>query len=207
MQGGEDLSIHELASNLSTYKDQLHEVRKLLADDARNTEYVDMEKELNEVISLTEELLATAKQSEIAGLVDELDADASPVEGVVDGKSLSKLETDQDDRFPVGTKVQAVWSEDGEWYDATIEAFTSNGYFVSYDEWGNKEEVDPANVRPIKEEAVNALLEAEREAEATRQAIKRKIAQAAVSDFQARTLPAKLRIDPNDPDDVVLCLK
>ncbi|RZS02866.1 hypothetical protein BHM03_00032972 [Ensete ventricosum] len=61
--------------------------------------------------------------------------------------------------------------------------------------------VDPANVRPVEEG--DALLEAEREAEATRQAIKRKIAQAATTDFQARTLPAKLRIDPNDPDDVV----
>lgn len=46
--------------------------------------------------------------------------------------------------------------------------------------------------------------EAEKEAEATRQAIKRKIAQAAVTDFQMRSLPAKLRIEPNDPDDLVL---
>lgn len=44
-----------------------------------------------QVISLTEELLATAKQSEIAGLVDELDADASPIEGQADRKSLSNL--------------------------------------------------------------------------------------------------------------------
>lgn len=61
--------------------------------------------------------------------------------------------------------------------------------------------MDHANVRPVEEG--DALLEAEREAEATRQAIKRKIAQSAITDFQARTLPAKLRIDPNDPDDVV----
>lgn len=26
-------------------------------------------------------------------------------------------------------------------YDATVEAHTLNGYYVSYDEWGNKEEV------------------------------------------------------------------
>lgn len=63
--------------------------------------------------------------------------------------------------------------------------------------------MDPDNVRAIQEGAVNALLEAEKEAEATKQAIKRKIAQAAVVDFQSRTLPERLRIDPNDPEDVV----
>ncbi|RCV29395.1 hypothetical protein SETIT_6G010100v2 [Setaria italica] len=33
-------------------------------------------------------------------------------------------------------------------------------------------------------------------------AIKRKIEQAATSDFQARSLPVKLRIEPSDPEDV-----
>ncbi|XP_042395887.1 survival of motor neuron-related-splicing factor 30-like isoform X3 [Zingiber officinale] len=175
MQGGEDLSIEELASNLSTYKDQLREV-----------------------IALTEELLTTAKPTDF----HRLDSVASP-NTHFDGTSHSKASSEHSQpygTFPVGTKVQAVWSEDGEWYDATIESITPNGYFVSYEVWGNTEEVDFANVRPVEE--VNALLEAEREAEATRQAIKRKIAQAAITDFQARTLPAKLRIDPNDPDDV-----
>ena len=63
--------------------------------------------------------------------------------------------------------------------------------------------MDPDNIRPIQEGAVNALLEAEKVAEATKQAIKRKIAQAASVDFQSRTLPAKLRIEPDDPEDVV----
>ncbi|WZZ35951.1 uncharacterized protein LOC106443629 [Brassica napus] len=48
----------------------------------------------------------------------------------------------------------------------------------------------------------NALLEAERLAEATKNALKRKIEQAASSDYQSKTLPAKLKIDPNDPEDV-----
>lgn len=47
---GEEVSIEELASNLSTYKEQLHQVRQLLVDDPENSEYVDMEKELIEVI-------------------------------------------------------------------------------------------------------------------------------------------------------------
>uniref|UniRef100_A0A5B6YTP7 Survival of motor neuron-related-splicing factor 30 n=1 Tax=Davidia involucrata TaxID=16924 RepID=A0A5B6YTP7_DAVIN len=207
MEGGdEELSIEELVSNLSTYKEQLQQVRKLLDDDPGKSEYADMERELVEVIALTEELLATAKQSENSGLDIGTGADASPTSLHSGGPSQHSMESrnisDHSDKFHVGTKVQAVWSEDGEWYDATIEAHTLNGYLVCYDEWGNKEEVDPANVRPVQEGVVNALLEAEKEAEATRQAIKRKIAQAAVADFQSRSLPEKFRIDPNDPEDV-----
>ncbi|XP_057503212.1 uncharacterized protein LOC130786828 isoform X2 [Actinidia eriantha] len=152
-----------------------------------------------QVISLTEELLETAKQSEDSG-VDVLTAVGAYPGFHHDQEPINM--SDLSDKFPVGTKVQAVWSEDGEWYDGTIEAVTPNGYYVCYDGWGNKEEVDPANVRPVQEGVGNALLEAEKEAEATKQAIKRKIAQAAVVDFQSRSLPEKLRIDPNDPEDV-----
>ncbi|CAN6848443.1 unnamed protein product [Brassica oleracea var. botrytis] len=52
MEGGgeEEVSIKELASNLTTYKEQLQQVRQLLSEDPRNSEYADMEKELKEVI-------------------------------------------------------------------------------------------------------------------------------------------------------------
>lgn len=63
---------------------------------------------------------------------------------------------------------------------------------------GCKFQVDPANVRPV-----NLLVEAEKVAEATKLAIKRKIEQAAASDFQSKSLPAKLHINPDDPEDVV----
>ncbi|KAJ3678035.1 hypothetical protein LUZ60_001838 [Juncus effusus] len=193
----EDLSIDELVSNLSTYKDQLKEVKRLLADDPGNSEYADMKNELQEVIELTEELLQTARQNE--GSI-----------GTSTGTtSFSQFDSDEqpyfDHKFSIGTKVQAVWSEDGEWYDATIEALTPNGYFVHYDKYGNKEEVDPLNVRPKEDDdsEANPLQDAEREALKTREAIKRKIQQASlVTDFQARELPSKLKIDPNDPDEV-----
>ncbi|KAJ1703281.1 hypothetical protein LUZ63_003060 [Rhynchospora breviuscula] len=196
----EDLSIDELASNLSTYKDQLVEVRKLLADDPGNSEYADMEKELEEVIALTEELLTTARQNE----AEQIYTAKSPIGGTTSMSQIaSTKQSFSDGKIAVGTKVQAVWSEDGEWYDATIEAHTPIGYFVAYDDWGNKEEVDPANVRLKEEEdEVDALKEAEREAVATREAIKRKIQQAAVTTFQPPPLPTKLRIEPDDPDEV-----
>ncbi|KAK8916632.1 hypothetical protein KSP39_PZI023280 [Platanthera zijinensis] len=201
MQGVDDVNMEELASNLTTYKEQLHEVKKLLVGDPGNIEYADMKKELIEVIALTEELLVTTKQADYSSSAGELDAYVSPSQRFSQSKGSSGP-TGDFHKFAVGTRVQAVWSEDGEFYDATIEALTPNGYFVFYDGWGNREEVDPDNVRQIEEGDVNALLEAEKQAEATKQAIKRKIAQAAVTDFQHRIIPSKLRIDPTDPDDV-----
>lgn len=64
-------------------------------------------------------------------------------------------------------------------------------------------QVDPDNVRPVQ---LNLLLEAEKVAEATKQALKRKIEQAAAVDVQSRSLPPKLRINPEDPEDVVRSL-
>ncbi|KAJ0011018.1 hypothetical protein Pint_33058 [Pistacia integerrima] len=153
-----------------------------------------------QVITLTEELLATAKQNAVSGSDTGTSANAPPSLQQSDGNKMESggISVHHED-FTVGTKVQAVWSEDGEWYDATVEAITPNGYYVAFDGWGNKEEVDPVNVRPIQ---FNALLEAEKVAEATKQAIKRKIEQAGAIDFQSRSLPAKLRINPEDPEDV-----
>jgi survival-of-motor-neuron-related-splicing factor 30 len=154
------------------------------------------------VIALTEEVLATAKQNEISLSDAGVSAEATPGSPDLEGaweKTGLRNDPIHEGKFPVGTKVQAVFSDDGEWYDATIEAHTANGYFVAYDEWGNKEEVDPDNVRPIEQ---NAIVEAERLAQATKNALKRKIEKAASSDYQTKTLPAKLKIDPNDPEDV-----
>ncbi|KAG5411614.1 hypothetical protein IGI04_007933 [Brassica rapa subsp. trilocularis] len=202
-------------------------VRQLLSEDPRNSEYADMEKELKEladsvelcfsfldlkgvlvwghhdgqacvclsphvlrsipeVIALTEELLATAKQNEIS--LSDAGATSDSPNNLLEGawrQMESRNDPIHEGKFPMGTKVQAVFSEDGEWYEATVEARDVN--------------VDPDNVRAIEN---NALLEAERLAEATKNALKRKIEQAASSDYQSKTLPAKLKIDPNDPEDV-----
>ncbi|KAF5803143.1 putative chromatin remodeling & transcriptional activation CHROMO-DOMAIN family [Helianthus annuus] len=207
--GGEEVSIEELSSNLSTYKQQLQEVRKLLKNDPGNAEYADVEKELVEVIALTEELLETAhEEAGNTGVgIGTSAANVSPNFHHSGGSSRNNAVPSGifgGHKFPVGTKVQAVYSEDGEWYDATIEALTPNGYLVAYNGWGNKEEVDPDNVRALEDVTVDPLLEAEKEAEATKQALKRKIAQAANADvdFQSKSLPAKLRIEPEDPEDV-----
>lgn len=227
--------MEELAANLDGYMEQLQQVNELLLAEPENEEYKEMASELKEVIGLTEELLATARQNESSdfGAVAQVqtpDAEKLPASAAlprvnfVSSQLNSTQSTDvviantQDrdqlsGRLPVGTRVQAVWSGDGEWYDGVIDAITDLGYQISYTSWGNSEEVEPANVRPVIEEEIqedemeeplheDTLVNAEQEAEAAKQAIKRKLAEAADHDLLPRDLPNKLKIKPDDPEDV-----
>jgi hypothetical protein len=60
-------------------------------------------------------------------------------------------------------------------------------------------EDDPESPPPREDE----LIDPEQEAEATRIALKRKIAKAAEIDVIPRDLPSKLKILPDDPEDIV----
>ncbi|CAK9197013.1 unnamed protein product [Sphagnum troendelagicum] len=217
----QEWSVKELQTNLATYHEQLDQVRQLLDAEPGNAEYVEMAVGLKEVLELTEDLLKTAKQAEAANALPlETDLDALSLPGPPPHPQDLSLSDDIAGRLPAGSKLLAVWSEDGEWYTATVKAVTPIGYIVTYDDWGNTEEVDLSNVRALEtgeddvgseaksdldiniDEDADALLGAERDAEATRQAIKRKIAQAADVDVISRDLPPKLRINSDDPEDV-----
>ena len=61
-----------------------------------------------------------------------------------------------DGDYSIGTIVRARYSEDGKWYDARIEEpGKKNGtYWVTYlpeDEYGNQEEVDLKNIKPLRQ--------------------------------------------------------
>ncbi|GBG85997.1 hypothetical protein CBR_g40810 [Chara braunii] len=254
-------SVQELESNLEDYRKKLQQANELLEGDPGNEELLEAVKDLQEVIELTEDLLASAKAEELAAaslddplMYQAVEATGLPPqppghgEGVqnlsalgaknfipgeaerADGIRLSQAESAAvampstgpsavPGWLPPGTAVKAVWSEDGEWYDARIESVTATGYSVVYEEFGNSEEVPFANVKsriPIAENVSGAQQEvedadddidsmawAEKEAEAGRQALKRKVeAAAAMVDDMPRSLPAKLRIHPDDSEDV-----
>jgi len=225
--------IEELTANLSVYKEQLQQVKQLLAGDPGNAEFQEMAKGLTEVLELTYDLLNEAQQAKEdadAAALEQQQREAvaastqRPPRVPIKGQQEKSLAQNIPGRLPIGSKVQAVWSEDAEWYMATIEAITPAGYIVIYDEWGNKEEVDVSNVRELNipdndADALDQMLDAaggvinpdadadimfdaEREAEVTRLAIKQKIAEAADVDAISRDLPPKLRIKPDDSEDV-----
>ncbi|XP_024516439.1 survival of motor neuron-related-splicing factor 30 isoform X4 [Selaginella moellendorffii] len=182
------------------FEKQLEQVNRLLAKEPHNVEYQEMAKQLREVIQL-------AKQVDV-DLDDAEDQDQQQHLQQHEEQGEQQHEEDEEDEeeeahetMAIGTKVQAVWSEDGEWYNGTIRAVTPNGYLVMYDGWNNEEEVDAANIRQVNLDD-DKLVEAEREAEATRQAIKRKIALAADVGVVPRDLPQKLKIKPDDPEEI-----
>lgn len=202
----EEVSIEELQASLTSHQAQLKHVEGLLALDPGNAEYEEVRRGLQEVIGITVDLLSSAQQAGAEGF-EELSAYNSTVlDAHSNAQQVPAVAGEISDGLAIGTKVQAVWSEDGEWYDGTIEAITPFGYLISYDGWGNKEEVDFENVREVLNDVGNAegstLLRAEEEAEATRLAIKRKIAESAGVEVLPRGLPPKLRIQPEDPEDV-----
>ena len=53
-------SAEEMAASLAEYKEQLAQVEALLAADPANAEFLDVKASLEEVIALTEDLVATA---------------------------------------------------------------------------------------------------------------------------------------------------
>eukprot|EP00245_Coleochaete_scutata_P006415 TRINITY_DN20842_c0_g1_i1.p1 TRINITY_DN20842_c0_g1~~TRINITY_DN20842_c0_g1_i1.p1 ORF type:complete len:295 (+),score=102.31 TRINITY_DN20842_c0_g1_i1:73-957(+) len=195
-------SVEELQNNLRTYKEQLCQVTEILQTEPGNAEYVEMANGLQELIELTEDLLTNAQPPE-AGASASVPASAQE-EWQPEELSIANqvLATTPPGRLSVGSKVQAVWSEDGEWYTATVEDITPIGYVVIYDGFGNQEEVDVDNVRPLPAlEGVDAIAEAEKDAEETRLAIKRKIAEAAEAEFVQKELPPKLRVQPEDDEE------
>ncbi|KAM7478700.1 hypothetical protein LguiA_026913 [Lonicera macranthoides] len=146
----------------------MDQVRKLLDDDPRNSEYADMEKELAEVIALTEELLATAKLNEQSGFDVGIIADVSP--GLQNSERTSQ--------HNIIFKLFGVMMENVE-HSGTM-----------------------LLLRHIHQMGILCITTDG--AIRKRQALKRKIAKAAAadSDFQSRSLPAKLLIEPDDPEDV-----
>jgi len=53
--------------------------------------------------------------------------------------------------FFIGMQCEAKWSEDDEWYKATINNFNEFGVVVKFSEYGNKEVVNPDNIRQRQE--------------------------------------------------------
>ncbi|XP_067008668.1 survival of motor neuron-related-splicing factor 30 [Anabrus simplex] len=145
----------DLQGNLQNYKLQLQQVEAALTTDPSNEELLKLKVDLEEVIELTRDLIKT-QLLELKAAGGASGSTADP------GFTASLLAADLPDvtehvppvkkDWKVGDRCLAVWSEDGQYYEATIEDITEDGEEVSvtFDHYKNADVTTLALLRELK---------------------------------------------------------
>ncbi|XP_065175532.1 survival of motor neuron-related-splicing factor 30-like [Sycon ciliatum] len=118
------------ASELATYRAQLKQVDAALITDAENEELLKLKADLQDVITLTLDLVKLNQGDKSAELTSE----------VATGVSCP---------YSIGDECQAVWSKDGNYYDAKVEEIAEDRQTctVSFDGWSTSEVVQVSSLR------------------------------------------------------------
>ncbi|XP_010713057.1 survival of motor neuron-related-splicing factor 30 [Meleagris gallopavo] len=124
----------DLAKQLASYKAQLQQVEAALSGNADNEDLLKLKKDLQEVIELTKDLLSTQPSEALAS----------------SDSSASALPSHS---WKVGDRCMAIWSEDGQCYEAEIEEIDEeNGTAaVTFAGYGNAEVTPLFNLKPVEE--------------------------------------------------------
>ncbi|KAF5901738.1 survival of motor neuron-related-splicing factor 30, partial [Clarias magur] len=131
----------ELVKQLSSYKAQLQQVEAALSTDPDNEDLLKLQKDLQEVIELTKDLLTS-----------------QPAEGVASPNSSDAVPAKHS--WKVGDCCMAVWNQDGQQYEAEIEEIDSeNGTAaITFTGYGNAEVV-PLQALKAAEQAKSSMEE------------------------------------------------
>ncbi|XP_061181457.1 survival of motor neuron-related-splicing factor 30-like [Saccostrea echinata] len=128
----------EQQENLSTYRLQLQQVEASLTTDPDNEDLNKLKKDLQEVIDLTEELIGNKQLAAIA-------ADAS-----ISGSSLGSTEDTGPVEWQVGDPCLAIWSKDGQYYEAKIDEILEDGTCaVTFENYGNTDVTEVKLLRKV----------------------------------------------------------
>ncbi|XP_061084638.1 survival of motor neuron-related-splicing factor 30 [Conger conger] len=124
----------DLMKQLSSYKAQLQQVEAALSSDQENEDLLKLQKDLQEVIELTKDLLSS--QPSVAPASSDSSAAAPPSHS-----------------WKVGNRCMSVWNEDGQLYEAEIEEIDEeNGTAaITFMGYGNAEVVPLPNLKPVEE--------------------------------------------------------
>lgn len=152
-------SLEDLKSQLAEYEEQLEGIEALLAEDAENEEYVALKVSTLELVSDLQKLIASAsspaKPAVSSADTSSIGAIASNDATDVSSQSDSKVASAKENQVElalkkglyVGLPSEAVWSGDGLWYPAVIQAITEDGIRVQFKSYGDVETLEAKNVR------------------------------------------------------------
>ncbi|CAG0889073.1 unnamed protein product [Darwinula stevensoni] len=134
----------DLRGNLVTYKLQLKQVIAALQEDPQSEELNKLKSDLEEVIALTKDLV----KAQSGELVLDDSAKKKETENNEAGTAAGVTEEDDDEEIPlepikdwkVGDRCRAIWSQDGQYYEAIIDEITEDGQcMVKFMDYGNME--------------------------------------------------------------------
>jgi len=154
----EDLSLEEIKQQLEEYSSQLHDVKQALQEDPQNTSLEEVATNLEEVIKVTSDLLVLKQEAELItkkGVVPEHTAEKTTTEQSEkkeEGKKGDIQEVAASKGLAVGTRCQAIYSVDGNWYDAKIETITDEGFTVTFVGYGNTDLITNPDFIKTKEQ-------------------------------------------------------
>lgn len=125
----------DLGKQLSSYKAQLQQVEVALSTDQENEDLLKLQKDLQEVIDLTKDLL-TSQPTESSSSTNSVDTVPVKKHG-----------------WKVGDSCMAVWKQDGQVYEAEIEEIDrENGTAaVTFAGYGNAEVIPLQNLKAAEE--------------------------------------------------------
>ncbi|KAM9847555.1 survival of motor neuron-related-splicing factor 30 [Aulostomus maculatus] len=124
----------DLVKQLSSYKAQLQQVEVALSTDQENEDLLKLQKDLQEVIDLTKDLLSS-QPAESASTTN--GTNTAPVKHI----------------WKVGDRCLAVWSQDGQVYEAEIEEIDHDNSTaaVTFTGYGNAEVIPLQNLKAVEE--------------------------------------------------------
>uniref|UniRef100_A0A8C4QLX2 Survival of motor neuron-related-splicing factor 30 n=1 Tax=Eptatretus burgeri TaxID=7764 RepID=A0A8C4QLX2_EPTBU len=125
----------DLMIQLSNYRIQLQQVEAALTADSDNEDLLKLKKDLQEVIELTQDLL-TSQPTDNSTNVDEHEASSSVSHS-----------------WHVGDHCMALWSEDGQWYEAEVEEINADSCTaaVTFALYGNADVVALQSLKMVEE--------------------------------------------------------
>ncbi|XP_075147411.1 survival of motor neuron-related-splicing factor 30 [Haematobia irritans] len=117
-----------MSDDLQNYKLQLQQVEAALLTDPKNEELLKLKKDLEEVIELSRDLVKTQlEEHNKSAYVEPVKTPSLHYNDIETGLMHAKTCTVPGRIWKVGDVCQAKWTEDGQYYDATIEGISEDG--------------------------------------------------------------------------------
>ncbi|XP_060574335.1 survival of motor neuron-related-splicing factor 30-like [Ruditapes philippinarum] len=135
----------ELEENVSMYRLQLQQVEDSLSLDPENEDLKKLKTDLQEVIQLTVDLIG---QKQMPGTTDTTESETG------DSEQSTSLKRAPVKHWQPGEKCLAIWSEDKNYYEATVDEILEDGSCtVTFDEYGNTDVTEVSLLKPLETES------------------------------------------------------